>query len=630
MDFDAGTADQLIAACDEAAAALGEQRGPRASATGEALEEFRGPFADSYRRNAAAQLAARNILIGALEDVARQVRFAKTQAEQARQDLKEKQARTLFKLLEEGMVAAGADYLRDRLPGFSAPGELFESEVPRPEVAFPSMVFQLHNWAVSGTPGTSSAVPDALKKAASLIFDQEDAAEPVCQDVVRALDSFRNSCSWVVIDVGTFGPAVSQYNQDDRDDAGKLWQIGQAFSTAGQDGDLAGSVELSSTALALAISPGSVRGEALLKFFETASPVDLEVASKNPAWLTHLPSVSAERIAEWWAELQASGNAANGFTAQQLVLLESAPKVFGSLDGVPALARVHANSIAAVKDIEIAEAQLARLREIGGDSEAREAMLMKEIEYLKRVEAGQVQLYLYNRGESRIIEMLGTPGPDTQRTITYVPGTFTSMKSFYTGGVQDFANYMVGMAPNTVAFVYKDGLFPGENQEEGGEDLRRLLEANDPQMGYDAGRQLAGFQHGMLTDPALQGTEQVGIGHSWGYVNLTSSEIHGAEYDKSLSLSGAGMHEEWEPDEDTSYSNYVYGTDALLWAQRRGLVWDDKIPSEHDAFTNHEYAVPNEGTFWPDSTPIEDHSLPTTNSKDNAELLEDALREVMQ
>ena len=195
---------------------------------------------------------------------------------------------------------------------------------------------------------------------------------------------------------------------------------------------------------------------------------------------------------------------------------------------------------------------------------------------------------------------------------------------------EKFPDYMVRLAPGTVSFVYKDGLFPGENQREGGEDFWRLAEANDPQIGLDAGRQLAGFQRGMRLDPLLQGTEQIGIGYSWGYQNLTSSEIHGAEYDKSISLSGAGMHEEWEPDEDTRYSNFVYRSDALLWAQRTGQVWDGKVPSKHDAFTNYYYSVPNEGIFWPDSTSIDDHSLPTTDSADNKRLLEDAYEEVIR
>lgn len=98
MDFDESVADQLISACDEAVAVLSEQRGPRASVTGEALDEFRGPFAVMFQRNAAAQSAARNIVVGALENLTSQVRFAKTQAEQARQELKNEQAKALWHL----------------------------------------------------------------------------------------------------------------------------------------------------------------------------------------------------------------------------------------------------------------------------------------------------------------------------------------------------------------------------------------------------------------------------------------------------------------------------------------------------------------------------------------------------
>ncbi|MBV1778453.1 hypothetical protein KRR55_04895 [Paeniglutamicibacter sp. ABSL32-1] len=226
--------------------------------------------------------------------------------------------------------------------------------------------------------------------------------------------------------------------------------------------------------------------------------------------------------------------------------------------------------------------------------------------------------------------MIGTPSEDTRRVATYVPGTFTSLKSFYDGGTQEFSRYLVEEAPGTVAFVYKDGLFPGENQRERGTDLGRLGEANDPGRGLDAGRQLASFQPGMKTDPLLQGTEQVGIGHSWGYQNLTSSEIFGAEYEKSISLSGAGMQEQWVPNAETLYSNFAYKDDVLLWAQRTGQVWDGKVPITHESFTNHGYNRPNHGSILPDGNPIDDHTLIATNSQENRKVLKHVLNEVMK
>lgn len=641
MDFDDSAADQLIAACNDASRVLGDQRGPRASVTGEALEEFRGPFAVLFQQNAAAQVAARNILIGALEDLIGQVHFAKAQAEQARQDLKDQQAKALWCLTPEGieagrpeLVTGRPDYMLPSIPEFSIPGTLSKSEVRRPEVVFPPITFEPHNWASSGGSGTTSAVPDTLRKAASLVLDQHDAADLVCQDVVHALNHFQGSCSWAMSDVGTFAPAVAQFNQDDRDDAGKLSQIGEAFSTAGKGTGLSVPVELSATSLALAISPNEVHGEILLKFFASASPLDLEVASKNPGWLTHLGSVSPEQVAKWWAGLHGPGsNAADGYSAQQRVLLASTPKVFGSLDGIPALDRVYANKLAAVEDIAAVEAALATLQEgVSGDpmSEGRREFLAKEVDYLKKVESGEIQMYLYDREKSRIIEMIGTPDPSTQRTITYVPGLFTSPESFYDDGVQQVSRYITDMAPNTVAFVYKDGLFPGENEREGGENFLRVTEANNPLIGLSTGEKLASFQQGMQADPLLESTEQIGIGHSWGYQNLTSSEIFGADYEKSISLAGAGMHEKWVPDADTQYSNYVYKGDALRWAQKTGQVWDGNVPSKHDSFANNEYSAPNDGRFWPDITPIEDHSLIATDSQGNRQVLRDVLVEVMK
>ncbi|MBP3043338.1 hypothetical protein KKR91_10015 [Arthrobacter jiangjiafuii] len=91
--------------------------------------------------------------------------------------------------------------------------------------------------------------------------------------------------------------------------------------------------------------------------------------------------------------------------------------------------------------------------------------LAKEIDYLKRVGSGEVQIYLYDREKSRIIEMLGTPDQNTQRTITYIPGTFTSLKSFYNLEVRQVSRYITRLDPHTVAFVYKDGLFPGKTSE---------------------------------------------------------------------------------------------------------------------------------------------------------------------
>lgn len=57
--------------------------------------------------------------------------------------------------------------------------------------------------------------------------------------------------------------------------------------------------------------------------------------------------------------------------------------------------------------------------------------LQAEQGYLQKVTAGELQLYLYNSDSASIIEMIGTPSIATARTLTCVPGTFTSELSFY-------------------------------------------------------------------------------------------------------------------------------------------------------------------------------------------------------
>jgi hypothetical protein len=481
-------------------------------------------------------------------------------------------------------------------------------------------------------------VPEALEQAATLLRQQGGAANQACEDVVRALGRFQSSCSWVLSDIGTFAPAATQFSEDDSHDGWQLSSIADAFHAAGQGVDLGIPVDLSTAALALAISPEHVSGKNLLKFLSTATSLELEIASTNWDWADSMASLSKAQISQWWAELNGNNpdgrgglDAASGNSAHQALLLGAAPKVFKNLEGMPASARVYANRLAVPVDIEAAEKELTALQKHSRFSRAdpkgddnRMAFLTSEIAYLKAVQSGNVQLYLYDRGRSRIVEMIGTPDQGTRRVVTYVPGTFTSLKSFYDGGTQEFSKYLVEEVPGTVAFVYKDGLFPGENQRKGGMNFR-LGGANDPEHGLNAGRQLAGFQPGMQSDPLLRGTEQVGIGHSWGYQNLTSSEIFGAEYEKSISLSGAGIHEEWVPDAETLYSNFVYKDDALRWAQLTGQVWDGKVPSAEEDFANHIYTRPDGEVH-----PIDSHSLIATNSQENDKVLKHVLNEVMK
>lgn len=267
-------------------------------------------------------------------------------------------------------------------------------------------------------------------------------------------------------------------------------------------------------------------------------------------------------------------------------LIAAQPAILGGMDGLPAVARVRANRLCASGWLDAAQKELDREPE-GSD---RAVFLAKEIAYLRKVRNGDVQLYLYDRDFSRIVEVVGDLSTAPERVITYVPGTFTSLASFYEGTAQQVAREMVRAAPGTVSFVYKDGRFPGEDADSGEANPLRIREANDHDRAAEAGRQLARFESGMRVDPSVATAEQDAIGFSWGLANVTSSEVAGTEFDKVLSLSGAGMPLEWKPDPDTVYADFSY-RDMLQEAQQFGVVWDGNNPRSHPAFEHGGYYV---------------------------------------
>lgn len=158
---------------------------------------------------------------------------------------------------------------------------------------------------------------------------------------------------------------------------------------------------------------------------------------------------------------RSEGSAGEWAAGPAAALIGLVPAVVRSLNGVAAADRVSANRAAAPRWIDAAKADLAEAEPGSGRAE----FLANEIAYLQRVVSGEgTQLYLYDRDSSRIVEMVGTPSPATENVITYSPGTFTSLDDFYGDGVQQVSKFMVGNVPDTVAFVYKDGVFPGRER----------------------------------------------------------------------------------------------------------------------------------------------------------------------
>lgn len=207
--------------------------------------------------------------------------------------------------------------------------------------------------------------------------------------------------------------------------------------------------------------------------------------------------------------------------------------------------------------------------------------------------------------------------------------------------VQQIARWMVTGDPatgGTVAFVYKDGLFPGETKRPPGvAQTVGIAEANDVDFARRTSKALSSFQAGLSVDEIArkEGVQTVALGHSWGLANITSSEVRGARYDKVISLAGAGMPPEWTPRSETLYADFSYW-DALQAAQETGQVWEGRNPNRTGEFQfPGYYAGPADadlgvgvGTLVPEWALGANHTLVARDNDDNAELLRD-LRKVL-
>ncbi|WFR82677.1 hypothetical protein [Arthrobacter sp. Y-9] len=339
--------------------------------------------------------------------------------------------------------------------------------------------------------------------------------------------------------------------------------------------------------------------------------------------VSDLSGKSPAEIQTWWKGLS---------EAQQQDFIRQHPVEAGNTNGIPFDARVKANEINAQNRLDWLknhdpEPKINPWLTIGGkpyiDQVAKDheawALRQSGIPYLQSVVDGKVHLAAYDPAHSSIVEMIGDYNSDTKHVITYVPGTTTNESSFYNGGVQDMAKYLVqtDSSKSTVAFVYKGTEFP-----DGGFVEAFLQEAKSDEFVAKTAPTLAAFQNAVdLEKPS--GAETVGMGHSWGLRNVTGSELNGAHYDKVIALSGAAMPPGWSPDANTHYSSYTY-PDVLQIAEHAGVVGDN-YPMKDPAFDRHVYSSPG-GTTGLDI--INDHSLIATTGADNQSALRDIQKKI--
>lgn len=307
-----------------------------------------------------------------------------------------------------------------------------------------------------------------------------------------------------------------------------------------------------------------VPGGELLALLGTMSPADMKaLAASRPHVWERMLGATPEAVAAWWSGL-GDGDIARR-DAARVALVENLSVVVGAMGGVPAEFRVAANRILAGERLARARSEREELEEHGYgassfDPYAREAAaaahlerlaaLDSEVGYLERVARGDVRLYLYEPGRERIIEMFGDPA-NADALLTFMPGTNTSMESFYTStttaGVTALTRWQVEHPYErtpVAGFVVKQGDFPH----------LAALASEGPQHNWYAdvlGSRYAALAHelGVITE----GTPIVSVEHSFGSAVGGSAETRGAVFDARYMLAGIGMTDDWRPVAGTSY-----------------------------------------------------------------------------
>ncbi|MET0989051.1 MAG: hypothetical protein ABWY54_00240 [Glaciihabitans sp.] len=368
-------------------------------------------------------------------------------------------------------------------------------------------------------------------------------------------------------------------------------------------------------------------GSYILGFVSAASAQQMyEDMLKDPGALDEL---TPAQVAAFWKYLSQE---------QSDELWQTYPLLIGNKSGVPLTVRMEANRLTAIDRLQ------------SGD-----ALSADEQNYLALVESGDIQLVTYDPENSRIVEAINLatwdesqdPPRFVQRetaptdVITYVPGTLSDLPTFYSG--ENYQNFVLGLIgdSDSVAFVYKDGWFPGEHNPS--DQAQAIIEASDQQYALDAGVTLAAFHDDVMRESVLSGSEQTIIGHSWGLANVTASEIAGAKYDNVISLAGAYMPDGWVPDPDTDYAHHSY-VDWLELAHRAdnaapdwivdqvvpdsvlpgdNLVGSGDFPGDNPAFDRYVYGAPDPYDVMGNHELIHD-----SNSPNNVDAMDNIRQEI--
>jgi uncharacterized protein YukE len=301
----------------------------------------------------------------------------------------------------------------------------------------------------------------------------------------------------------------------------------------------------------------------LLTLVASMSEADLRaLVAVHPEVLDQIRSAPAAEVATWWGAL---------VDGTRTLLVNGIPELIGTLGGIPAVVREAANRLVAAANLEgllRERSQLTRegppalgpgftlaypwmLKQISHQLNEL-AALDSEIAYLKRVVAGDVSLYHYDRDRQQIIEMFGDAAK-ADVIMSFMPGTNTTMESFYSStqntGLTALTRLMVDDPPagvDVAGFVLKQGFFPNLAPPE--------VAVFGPQVNLWAlplGSRYAAFEEEL--DVITDSTPLLSVEHSFGSSPGGQAERLGADFQGRVLLAGIGMLEGWEPQDGTAY-----------------------------------------------------------------------------
>ncbi|GAA1790195.1 hypothetical protein [Agromyces lapidis] len=343
------------------------------------------------------------------------------------------------------------------------------------------------------------------------------------------------------------------------------------------------------------------------------SEVELAILfESHPELLAEAEANDPSVIAEWWGSLD------NG---QRVSLFAGATALVGALNGLPILVRVAANRRNARRILDASRQRLDTLEERrelrervphGGRSEETD-LLRKQIAYLEQVVDGDIQLYLYQPENDRIIELIGDP-TTAKRVMSFMPGTNASLELMYDGLVdpddpyrsgsqQEFTAWQVANGGgDLLGFVFKDGTFPQLDE----------LVWNGPQLNGAAdsiGSKYAAFHQG-LDSVGFADFPRASIEHSFGSAPAGEAEKV-VDFDTRVLLAPIGMKAGWQADPKTEYFVYAAEDDInkRFYNAHIPLPVIDGLgygfsPESGGALVVRESGIPAENEFWKGATTV--------------------------